>query len=212
MPLESAQDRTITGDMKLRNKFSIEPEFILLLSVAILIFGDAMTCVLLIAALIHEAGHLMAIWVAGGHITAVRLTGAGAEISYASKGGNWTEVLCASGGPLTGIGACFLLLRMFPECSIFDTLFSVGLCVNLWNLLPMYPLDGGRILYYACLMFLTEKHSRCICVAVFWICEAILIILAIYMLIHKVSLILLPAVISLLICGCKMSLPGVKLT
>ena len=49
------------------------------------------------------------------------------------------EFLCAAAGP-AGSFLCLLFLRVFP-------LFAICGCVQgLYNLLPIYPLDGGRML------------------------------------------------------------------
>ena len=51
-----------------------------------------------------------------------------------------TEFLCALAGPVCSGICSALLLRIWPPCS----LMSLGL--GTLNLLPMLPLDGGRIL------------------------------------------------------------------
>lgn len=51
----------------------------------------------------------------------------------------WKEALCALAGPV-GSFSVVLLAEYFPEAALF------GLVQGLYNLLPVYPLDGGRIL------------------------------------------------------------------
>lgn len=92
----------------------------------------------LTAALIHELGHILAVRLCGGEILSLRLNPMGAvmdtsPLSYRQ------EVLCALAGPAAGL---FLLLfsRLFPWLGFW------ALVQSLYNLLPLYPLDGGRAL------------------------------------------------------------------
>ena len=49
------------------------------------------------------------------------------------------ECVCAAAGPV-GSFALLLLIRVFPEASI------LGLGQGMFNLIPIYPFDGGRVL------------------------------------------------------------------
>lgn len=92
----------------------------------------------ILAAAIHELSHLMAVRLTGGKITGISIgiTGAKIETLPMSRG---REVLCAAAGPL---GSLLLasVLPGFPEAAVS------GLIQGIYNLLPVYPLDGGRIL------------------------------------------------------------------
>jgi len=59
----------------------------------------------------------------------------------------WVESLVAIGGPILGsLGALLcLLLGSLTDSAFFYALASTGFMINLFNLLPISPLDGGRI-------------------------------------------------------------------
>ena len=66
----------------------------------------------------------------------------------------WGFALVALAGPLTNFVLAFiffLLMAFVPATGFWATLFEVGLFVNLgfmlFNLIPIPPLDGSRVLY-----------------------------------------------------------------
>ena len=139
---------------------------------------------------IHECSHILMLRFFHIPIVRMELGIFGAVIRTAALSPE-QELLCAAAGPI-GSFLCLLLARPFPLLAL------CGCVQGLFNLLPLYPLDGGRILRSLCALFLPAYETRickavnlCVVSAVFFIC----IFLCFR---SKDSLYLLPAVYFLL--------------
>mgnify|MGYP004610540773 CR=1 FL=1 len=95
----------------------------------------------LLAMTIHELGHMGAIALCGGRLRGLCLGARGAVIAVEGLSSR-QELLCALAGPGAG-----LLLPAFGRWLPMTALMALG--HSLYNLLPVYPLDGGRALYCA---------------------------------------------------------------
>lgn len=119
-------------------KVGISPGAYLLLAGMLLLLPLPWLCAMIIAATVHELGHMVAIWLLCGHRSGIRIGAYGARISLPDMA-RWKEAVCALAGPIAGL--CLLLLgRWVPRTAV------MALGQSVYNLLPIYPLDGGRAL------------------------------------------------------------------
>ena len=93
----------------------------------------------LLAVLVHELGHIVAIIFVCGKVTAIDIHLGGAILETAPLTYN-QEIFCAMSGPVSGLIFGFLFRKVQPWFWYWTMLHS------LYNLLPIYPLDGGRAL------------------------------------------------------------------
>ena len=95
----------------------------------------------LCAAAAHELGHLAAIRGAGGRVSYLRLTAAGAELRLVGTLSYRRELLCALSGPAVNILLAFAAARV--DAVVFA---GLNLALGCFNLLPLSALDGGKAL------------------------------------------------------------------
>ncbi len=123
-----------------------------------------------LAAIEHECAHAVAARKRGYSLNKVVLMPYGAVISGDISGISPKDELCVCvAGPLANaVTALFFvaLWWLFPECYPYtETAAYTSLSLFLVNLLPAYPLDGGRALRVA-LRPLGERRAKRICTAV----------------------------------------------
>lgn len=92
----------------------------------------------ILAATIHELGHYAAVRLSGGTVRSLSIR-AGSACMMTSDLSVVKQILCLIAGPLSGM--MFLLLaKRFPVTAVCAFMQS------LYNLLPVYPLDGGKLI------------------------------------------------------------------
>lgn len=120
------------------DKLEIKPGAFLLPAFLLLVLPWQWVGAAVLAASVHEASHILALKLTGGRVARITVGGSGAVIETAPMDA-FRECICALAGPL-GSGLLLLLFRQLPRTAL------CALVHCLYNLLPLFPLDGGRIL------------------------------------------------------------------
>jgi len=123
----------------------------MLLSVALyaLVFGWRYAVGLVALIFVHEAGHYLAAKKRGlnvGAPTFIPFVGAWIELKDLPHDAE-TEAFVGLGGPLLGtVGAiaCWLVAQAYQEPWLLAVAYA-GFFLNLFNMIPLSPFDGGRI-------------------------------------------------------------------
>ena len=119
---------------------------------------------LLLAAAVHECCHLLCLRLCSIPVWRIHLDLLGAVIETAPLL-PVQEVLCAAAGPV-GSFLCLAFTQWFPPLAL------CGFLQGVYNLLPVYPLDGGRMLHGILHLIVpkrAEAISKCCTDLVLWL-------------------------------------------
>ncbi len=114
-----------------------------------LTFGWTFALGFVVCIFIHEMGHVFAAWLLGMPVsTPIFIPGMGALILSKRMGKSaWQSAVMGFGGPLFGALAgvgCWGIYGLTGN-ALFLGLALVGFFMNLFNMIPVFPLDGGWI-------------------------------------------------------------------
>ena len=116
----------------------VQPSACILMAALLLLLPLDWLIAALLAAAVHELGHLAVIYAFGSRPEFLSVGGFGAQI-HTGPLDNRAEFFCAAAGP----AASLFLLSL---CRFFPKLALCGAVQGMFNLIPVHPMDGGRIL------------------------------------------------------------------
>ncbi len=101
-----------------------------------------------ISIFVHEMGHVFVAWQQGMPVSApVFIPFMGAVVFSKRAGSAWAQAIMGIGGPVGGAiaaTACWGIYALTGS-GLMLGLAYVGFLINLFNLIPVLPLDGGWI-------------------------------------------------------------------
>ncbi len=139
----------LLGKLKLLKALTTGGTMILSVFVYALFFGWPYAVGIVLLIFVHEMGHYLAAKQRGldvGAPTFIPFVGAWIELKKLPHNAEM-EAYIGFAGPLVGsIGAlvCYFLAREYDSSLLLALAYS-GFMLNLFNLIPVSPLDGGRI-------------------------------------------------------------------
>jgi len=130
-------------------RIQVDPLLFLCIPAMLLLLPLRWFCAVMIAALVHESGHLLCITALGGCVQEIRFEIPGAVI-FAFAPDFLSHCISIAAGPVLSL---FLILwrNTYPELAL------CGLAQGLYNLIPILPLDGGRLMEHFLNRYIPEK-------------------------------------------------------
>lgn len=137
-----------------------------------------MYLLLMVFACIHELSHLFAGIILGFKPREIKITPVGLQVSFEIKCEEYNKkvrkgnilslkkALIASAGPAINFLIAFVLLTLgiFNKINLNNIIYQntiyANILIGLFNLIPIYPLDGGRILNEILHIFVGLKKSH----------------------------------------------------
>lgn len=139
----------------------------------------------LLAAAVHEMGHLLAARLLGIPLRVLRLELLGARLEVVGRmlsyGEEW--LLCMA-GPLTSLLLSLFILTVVPKTAFFTYLAAASCLLGLLNLLPICGFDGGRMLSAALGRMASDRVSEGILRGASFLCVFLIWATAVYCLLR----------------------------
>lgn len=119
--------------------------------------------------LIHELGHAGMIGALGFGRSVVVLGGFGGVTMNARQARPWQDILISLAGPVAGYLLALVIGWSFARSTFlqsdpffrewFGQLHWANIAWAIFNLIPIYPLDGGQVFRNLAMIFTTERNS-----------------------------------------------------
>ncbi len=163
-------------------KITIHPLFLAAGVLSAFFGGFPIFIICALTALLHECGHIFCAERLGFECTKISLMPYGAAAVCDIEGISAAdEIRLALAGPAVNLGLCIIIAGLWwffpPTYAYTDVLFYSNAAMLLLNLLPAYPLDGGRIVRRCLTKFLSAKRAAIVLRALCLLTAAILITL-----------------------------------
>lgn len=160
---------------------------------------------IMIFAIVHELGHLITGLILGMKPEKIEIMPFGVSIAFKIKPKEYNKkvkkanmleikkIIVALAGPLTNLLIILITSKLHTETIKNNIIIYTNLLIMIFNLIPIYPLDGGRILKGILHINLgkrkSEKYINTIAFATIIIITAIFSIMILY--IHNISILII---------------------
>lgn len=132
-----------------KTALKINVSFAVAVTLTLIIDESGVGAIALLCCIIHEAGHLICLFVLGEKPKKIELSFYGIKLErYPMSGQNTAgELAVYISGPCVNLIFSALLFLLSNISDSLRNAAIISLCVGVFNLIPCKPLDGGNMLY-----------------------------------------------------------------
>lgn len=158
--------------------------FWFLVALAIMLSIDIMGLfyIFFISMVIHELSHLVFFRFFGLKVNKIVLSGFGITMVPQNNMyiGYKKEILCYLAGPISNFFLAIFAYFFYPPTFLTRAFIAANLVIAIFNLIPIVPLDGGRVLSTLLLLFFSQKTTSIITSIVAFLSLSPLYLISIY--------------------------------
>ena len=159
-----------------------------IMTVALFLTHSYISIAALIAAALHEIGHIIAAKLCNIPLGELKLGIFGAALTPKTLLCSYKkEIILCIAGPLVNLTLAIILFPLFNYGKFLSLFISASLFLGALNLLPIYDFDGGRILYCLLSSKLSVEASTKILKTVSFVLIFMLWCLSVYLLLRLSS-------------------------
>ena len=146
------------NELRLGRFCSVSAGFIALALLSLYLWGPPLLGPILLAAICHEAGHILVARGLGVPAAHLRLTAFGAELTLAPVvvTSFLQDIVLSLSGPAVNLLAAAVLAHL----NRWPMLLGANLLLGAFNLLPVRPLDGGNALFALLSLLAGDRRSE----------------------------------------------------
>lgn len=130
--------------------------------------------------ILHECGHCIAAKMLGYHTEYIILFPFGGLAGMEIPTKQSHEILVSLAGPLVNLIFAYPLWWLNQMGLIYDSILVFNLGLLIFNLLPAFPMDGGRVLRAVLAWFLTRKNATRVAVRISQVLCLVFLFIGIY--------------------------------
>lgn len=150
---------------RVMKKFSVHPISMIVWLWLLIVLGPVVALSYVLAIIVHELGHYVVAKKLGYTLSKFSFSPYGVSLSYTNEDLDFRdELLIALAGPVANLVSALLIVGvwwLFPSFYFYtESLVSISVVLALFNLLPAYPLDGGRVFICLGQFVLSQKTAR----------------------------------------------------
>ena len=130
------------------------------------VFSSALFALVMGVVTLHELGHALAAKLLGIRVKRISITGIGGLAEVSDFLDSRRELLVTLAGPFVNVLVAIVIWPAAQSAgteSLLGELWMLNLVVLLFNLIPLYPMDGGRIFRVLLGLIFGERVSYTFC-------------------------------------------------